>query len=449
MNDNIRNSLFRLLDALCILIALYVVGETMLPDEYSVLVDYTGASFFTTFFFLLSFYVLDCYSVGEEDFRDSVARVGVASVLGVIATGFTFYSFESWRFDRSTFVLLLVLVVALCLAWRVVWHRIGKRFVTRQRVVLVGVDRAGKVRSLLAQSMPHAEILGYVGEGGMEADAGPCLGPSYDPLGVARAHDATMLIMLPDAPLDEDIARELLRAKLGGLMVVDIRTLYEHVVGRIPVSLIRDEWLLMEDGFNLNTQGSMQRLKRVFDVLTSFVLLILTLPVMAIAAMVIRLESPGPVIYKQKRVGLHEKEFTVLKFRSMTVDAEKHGAVWAQKGDTRVTKVGKFIRKVRIDELPQLWNVLRGDMSLIGPRPERMEFVRELEKVIPYFYVRHTVKPGVTGWAQVCYPYGASVEDARYKLEYDLYYIKNMSPLLDLKIVLKTVGVILFPKGAR
>ncbi|MBR5050422.1 MAG: sugar transferase, partial [Desulfovibrio sp.] len=159
--------------------------------------------------------------------------------------------------------------------------------------------------------------------------------------------------------------------------------------------------------------------------------------------------SKGPVIYKQDRVGLFEKEFTVYKFRSMRTDAEKNGAVWAKEHDDRVTRIGRFIRKVRIDELPQLWNILKGDMSFIGPRPERMAFVTQLKKDIPYYSLRHTVKPGLTGWAQVCYPYGASQEDALHKLEYDLYYIKNMSLLLDIVIILKTVGVVLFPKGSR
>ncbi len=183
--------------------------------------------------------------------------------------------------------------------------------------------------------------------------------------------------------------------------------------------------------------------------LISLVLLVPTAPIMAVTALLIRLESPGPVIYRQDRVGLHEKEFTVFKFRSMRTDAEKDGAVWASAHDSRVTRVGRFIRKVRIDELPQIWNILKGDMSFIGPRPERMAFVRQLKESIPYYSLRHTVKPGLTGWAQVCYPYGASEEDARRKLEYDLYYIKNMSILLDIHIIFKTMGVVLFPKGAR
>ena len=166
-------------------------------------------------------------------------------------------------------------------------------------------------------------------------------------------------------------------------------------------------------------------------------------------AVAVRLDSPGPVIYRQRRVGLKNKDFTLYKFRSMRLDAEKDGAVWAAKNDPRVTKVGGFIRKVRLDELPQLVNVIKGDMSFVGPRPERPEFVAALSEKIPYYYIRHTVKPGITGWAQVSYPYGASVEDSRMKLEYDLYYIKRMSLFFDFKVFLRTVGVILFPSGSR
>ena len=232
-------------------------------------------------------------------------------------------------------------------------------------------------------------------------------------------------------------------------MIVDIRAFYEHVAHRLPIGLITDEWLLQSEGFSLNTRGSLRRLKRALDVMISLLLLIPAAPVMLITALLIRLESPGPVIYTQSRVGLFEKEFTVYKFRSMRTDAEKNGAVWARAHDDRVTRVGRVIRKVRIDELPQIWNILKGDMSFIGPRPERMTFVRQLKETIPYYGMRHMVKPGLTGWAQVCYPYGASEDDARRKLEYDLYYIKNMSILLDIHIIFKTVGVVLFPKGAR
>lgn len=449
MISNYRRAFLQFIDFACVLVALVVCEFTVLPDELSVFKDYTGASLFTFFFYLLFFYILDAYSVGFEDFKETTGRVLVACVCGIISSATASYAFQNWRFDRGTLCLLFVLSLGLCLLWRYLYYRNSDRFAPPLRILLVGVDRAGKVRQLLGEGLPDARILGYVGEPDMDPDAGPCLGAPFNVLHAARENDASMILLLPDAPIDEDIAHDLLMAKLKGAMVVDIRSFYEHVVKRLPISQVTEEWLLQNEGFNLNTRGSLRRLKRALDLCLSIVLLVPAAPIMLLTAIAIRLESPGPVIYKQDRVGLFEKEFTVYKFRSMRNDAEKNGAQWASANDARVTRVGRFIRKVRIDELPQIWNIIKGDMSFIGPRPERMQFVKLLKEEIPYYGLRHTVKPGLTGWAQVCYPYGASQEDSLHKLEYDLYYIKNMSILLDITIVLKTVGVVLFPKGAR
>ncbi len=443
-----RKGLFKALDALCILVALGITGYFTLPADLSVLDDYTGASLFTVAAYLFFFYVLDAYNIGAEDFRDTIGRVLVAFVLGAIGSATAFYAFQNWRFDRETLILLFTLCLLFCLGWRALYYRHIGRFVHRPRVLLVGTDRAGKVQQTLAESMNDADIIGYVSDCD-SAKSIPYLGTPMQVEELARAHNVTMIVLLPDAPIDEEIAETLLQAKLHGQMIVDVRSFCEHMVHRLPVSQISSEWLLTEEGFSLNTRGSLRRMKRVLDLCAAFILLVCTSPIMLLAALAVRFESPGPVIYSQRRVGLFGKTFTVFKFRSMRNDAEKNGAVWAMKSDPRVTKVGKFIRKTRIDELPQLWNVLKGEMSLIGPRPERPEFVEELEKEIPFYSLRHAVKPGVTGWAQVCYPYGSSVDDSRRKLEYDLYYAKNMSLLLDIKIVLKTIGVILFPKGAR
>lgn len=449
MISTYRMALLQTLDLVCILLALSVSGFLTVESDLSIFHDYTGATLFTIFFYMLFFYILDAYSVGNEDFKETIGRVLVACILGIISSATASYAFQHWRFDRETVALLFVLSLGLSLGWRWIYRLNAEKLTHPLRILLVGVDRAGKVRQLLAEGLPKAEILGYVGERDQGPDAGPCLGAPFMALEIAKEKQATMILLLPDAPIDDDIARDLLEAKLRGSMVVDIRSFYEHVVQRLPLSQINDEWLLQTEGFSLNTRGSLRRLKRALDVLISLLLLIPAAPIMLITAIVVRLESPGPVIYKQDRVGLFEKEFTVYKFRSMRADAEKNGAVWASAHDARVTKFGKFIRKVRIDELPQIWNILKGDMSFIGPRPERMAFVTKLKETIPYYSLRHTVKPGLTGWAQVCYPYGASEDDARRKLEYDLYYIKNMSILLDINIVFKTVGVVLFPKGAR
>jgi exopolysaccharide biosynthesis polyprenyl glycosylphosphotransferase len=227
---------------------------------------------------------------------------------------------------------------------------------------------------------------------------------------------------------------------------MDLAAYAEKTRCEVPIDSLKASWLVYGHGF---VQGHARRLlKRLFDIVSSLVLLVLMSPVMLVAMIAIKLESPGPVIYKQQRVGLGGRSFMCMKLRSMRNDAEQDGiARWATRGDPRITRVGAFIRKSRIDELPQLWSVFIGEMSLVGPRPERPSFVEELKEAIPFYEIRHTVKPGVTGWAQVRYHYGATLEDARRKHQFDLYYVKNNSLILDLLVLIETVSVIVFREG--
>lgn len=443
--------IFRILDLICILTALSLSSWFMLPPDLYVFEDYTGASTFTVIVFLLSFYMLDCYNVGREEFRDSAIRVLLAVIIGIVGTGFIFYSFEHWRFPRITFVVQMSINLALSLGWRAVYYWLSKSYVAvPENIIFLGSAHADRAKKILAEHSPEARVLGYVG-GRVEGDspAGSWLGSTEEVFAAIKQHDVSKLVVLEPQMLSQEQAASLFKAKLRGLKVEDMRGLYERLAARVPVDLISDTWLLLEDGFNLNVTRSLRRLKRAFDICFSLPLLVFATPVLVLTAVCVRLESKGPAIYSQKRVGLYGKEFTVYKIRSMRQDAESGGAVWASENDPRITRIGRFIRKTRIDELPQLINVLKGEMSVVGPRPERMEFVRELDAQIPFYNVRHTVKPGITGWAQVSYPYGASLEDSRIKLEYDLFYVKNLSILLECKILLKTIGVVLFPKGAR
>lgn len=241
---------------------------------------------------------------------------------------------------------------------------------------------------------------------------------------------------------------ELMACKLQGVVITDALSFYERELKKARLDLVQPSWILYSDGFKASKSRDIS--KRLFDILISLTLLLVLFPVLVLTALAVVLESGLPVLYSQTRVGMNGKPFRIFKFRSMRQDAEKEGkAVWASQNDSRITRVGAFIRNTRLDELPQLYNVIRGDMSFVGPRPERPEFVSELNEKIPYYDTRHYVKPGLMGWAQLNYPYGASVEDARGKLEYDLYYSKNHSFIMDLLIMIQTVEVVLLGKGVR
>ena len=323
----------------------------------------------------------------------------------------------------------------------------------RTRILIFGTGPAAQlVGNTLNARDPNAHIVGYVP------------GPNEKEPAVARRELLSLEGTLTDTArrlkVDEIVValterrsgsmplRQLLDCKLRGVKVYDINTHFEKTLGQIRVDYVNAGWLIFGDGFN---QGALRTfVKRVFDIVCASVLIVLSAPIMLATAVVIALESRGPVLYRQERVGFGGKLFNVAKFRSMRTDAEQDGKPrWATTNDSRVTRIGQFIRRVRIDELPQLFNVLRGEMSLVGPRPERPYFVEQLTQEIPYFAVRHSVKPGLTGWAQVRYQYGATVEDSMEKLQYDLYYVKNHTLFLDMIVLFETVGVVLTGKGAR
>ncbi len=255
------------------------------------------------------------------------------------------------------------------------------------------------------------------------------------------------LIIASKIPLPESISNEFLHYRLQGLQILSLTQVYEHIWKKLPVHFLENQWLLTTDGFNITHNQVGLRVKRLMDIALSLFLFFISWPIFLITMLAIKLDSRGPIFFSQTRTGRNGIDFSIIKFRSMKIDAEKHGAQWAQKKDPRVTRVGYWIRLLRIDELPQIFNVLKGDMSFIGPRPERPEFNSQLESQIPYYQMRHLLNPGITGWAQVMYPYGASVEDSVEKLQYELFYIKNYSMTLDFLIILKTIKIVLFGKG--
>lgn len=362
--------------------------------------------------------------------------------------------FVSLQFDDSRHLgLALAAAVALVLVLRAYMIHTKNSDKLRQRVLIFGVgERAKMVGATLMQSDPNVDLIGYY--------AGPNEADAKDSVWGLLSMTNSLTDIVVDQQVDEIVValaerrggsmpmRELLDCKLKGVRVVDIATHFERTLGQIRLESVSAGWLIFGDGFGSGWLRAF--VKRVFDIVCAAMLLFLALPVMAITAVLIVLEDGFPVLYFQERVGLNGRLFNVVKFRSMRADAEKDGKPrWAAAKDDRVTRVGRVIRKLRIDELPQLFSVLSGTMSLVGPRPERPFFVDKLTQDIPYYAVRHSVKPGVTGWAQVRYQYGASVEDSAEKLQYDLYYVKNHSLFLDILVLFETVGVVLMRKGAQ
>jgi sugar transferase (PEP-CTERM system associated) len=322
---------------------------------------------------------------------------------------------------------------------------------SRVLVVGSGAEARSVIEVLQKQSHPRYAIAGVyeAGEGSMQLGAVRTFSRGQGLWDVVREQRVDEVVIAVRERRGGALPlHDLLECRVHGVSVLDETAFYERTRGEFPLEALKASWLIYGQGFR---QGWMRAVtKRVFDVLAASTLLLLAMPVMLLAALLIKLESAGPVIYRQQRVGLYGRPFNCLKFRSMAADAERDGvAKWATRGDARITRVGRVIRATRIDELPQLINVLLGDMSLVGPRPERPVFIEQLTRDIPFFDIRHSVKPGITGWAQVRFTYASTLEEARRKLQFDLYYVKNNSLFMDVLILLETVRVVLLREGAR
>jgi sugar transferase (PEP-CTERM system associated) len=405
--------------------------------------------------FLLTMYVFDVYGgVLQEGSTKPVIRTVFAVVVAAGVVASLVYVIKPVESNALYWRGVLPVGTAMFLVWAVAWRKILATWVRSRLPSRWLVLGCGPLASCLWRDVSSKSGLGQLSflEEGSE-DAGsrtvnmPVPEGSLSALPEFLERSWTGVILATkQAPGDATLS-ELMRARLSGVRIYDLTDFYESFLFKLPVLNLRDGWLILAHGFDLLHHTIELRAKRVLDVVLSFALMLVLLPLMLVTAITIKLDSKGPVLYRQMRIGLNGMTFRLYKFRTMAEDAEKSGARWAEENDPRITRVGRFLRATRIDELPQLWNVLLGEMSFIGPRPERPDFNRELEAAIPYYDLRHLVKPGITGWAQVLYPYGASVEDAREKLQYDLYYIKNYSVMLDLVILIRTLRVVLVGRG--
>jgi sugar transferase (PEP-CTERM system associated) len=381
-------------------------------------------------------------------------RVLACFLFAVFPLSFIFYVAPELSVWRGPALLSFVISLAGIISVRLIFFRVVNHSVFKRRVLVLGAGKNALQISNLegCPVLQGIDIVGYVhiNRDHDVIENQRVIHPEGPLQDIVREHQVEEIVLAVDDRRKAMPVHEILDCKMDGVTVIDMLTFFERETGKVKLDLVSPSWLFLSDGFRIGSLS--MALKRGLDILVSLLFLPLFLPVMLVVAIAIWLESRGggPIFYRQTRIGKSGKEFQIYKFRSMSVDAEQDGvARWAKKHDARVTRVGAVIRKIRLDELPQLFNVIKGDMSFVGPRPERPEFVKELEALYPYYRERHRLRPGLTGWAQIRYEYGSKPEDAFEKLQYDLYYTKNFSIFLDLLIILHTVEVVLMGKGAH
>ena len=454
----VRNALFVVGEGLFIFVSVIIASWLLIGNDF-ILTD--RALLLKTMLIAsvcqLCLYYNDLYDLNvTNSYQELFIRLMQALGASAILLALVYFLFPICIIGRGIFIVSICFVVAFIVVWRIAYTHVLNNGLFNKKIVLLG---AGDLAKNIAKEIIENRDCGYqvaaVVNGNDNGDACMIDGPvnicknGYDGLCKnAKALNIDKIVVAIEERRTGFPIRQLLNCRVDGIEVIEGTSFYEMLTGKLIVEKINPSWLIFSEGFRKSWLRKV--LKRSGDLILSFIMLILLAPVLIAVAILIKLDSKGPVFFSQERVGENRKPYLVHKFRSMVQDAEKtSGPVWAQSNDSRVTRIGKFIRKWRIDEFPQLFNVIKGEMSFVGPRPEREFFVRELEEAIPYYGERFSVKPGVTGWAQVSYPYGASVEDAKEKLNYDLFYIKNMSIFMDLMVIMRTVKTVLFGEGAR
>lgn len=404
---------------------------------------------------LLSSYIFERYDLQRIRNRKELFLHTLFQVCGAfILLSIVYFIIPESLIGRGVLALALVLFVIFQILWHILFILGHDHPSLTERILVVGTGTlAKKIGELICSSKVtfNYELAGYVTcDYDSEQSTVPdetIVGNATRLMDLALDHKVNKIVIALTEKRGIFPLRDALRCKLNGLEIYDTPAFFEQLTGKLMLEYITPSWLIFSSGFKRTILLSAA--KRMGDIALASVGLIFAIPLFPVIALLVKLDSPGPIFFKQVRVGNWEKKFLLYKFRTMPQDAEKGGAVWAQRDDPRVRRIGGFLRKYRLDEIPQLYNVLLGEMSFIGPRPERPEFVEKLKEIVPYYSKRHFVKPGVTGWAQIRYPYGSSVEDALEKLRYDLFYIKNMSLRLESLIILETVKVVLFGRGGR
>ena len=454
----VRNAIFVVGEALFIFLSVLIASFLMIGSEsFSTDHGLIPKTLLICAVCQLCLYYNDLYDMNVADsFHELFTRLLQALGASAIFLAGVYFLFPICVIGRGIFSISICFVIAFIVLWRLAYTHILNRGLFNKKIILLG---NGELSKNIASQIEENKDCGYqvsaviegkdAGDGNVAQSFQSICRNGYDELcESARKLNIDKIVVALEERRGCFPVKPLLRCRVNGFEVIEGTSFYEMLTGKLIVEKINPSWLIFSEGF---TKSWLKKLfKRSSDIVFSLILLIVLAPLLTAVAILIKLDSKGPIIFSQERVGENKKPYVIYKFRSMMDNAEDQcGPVWAKCDDPRITRVGKFIRKWRIDEFPQLFNVIKGEMSFVGPRPEREFFVEELEETIPYYGERFSVKPGVTGWAQVSYPYGASVEDAKEKLNYDLFYIKNMSTFMDMMVVMRTVKTVLFGEGAR
>ena len=410
-----------------------------------------------TLSYLAIFYFFDLYELKPNYFTvNSFVNLLISILVAAVLISFLKYGLFLFPIGRGVFILANLIILVFVFIWRGICHQLFKYLIKPIRLIIVGAEKAGQeIAQVIESTVNDFELLGFLDnderkKGKLVAELKLKVLDSTDKIqALIENHKVDQIVLATLQEKNPQLTKNIINARLKGIEVIDMPDMYQLLKERIPIKYIQDDWLLKEKGFDLSSKIFMIKVKRLIDITISSLILLVSLPLWPIIALFIKINSKGPVFYTQERVGKNESFFSLYKFRSMIDKAEKNGAAWADENDKRIIFVGKILRKLHLDELPQLLNVIKGDMSLLGPRPERPEFVEAFRNRIPYYSLRHFIKPGLTGWAQVNYPYASSLKDSYEKLEYDLYYISHMNLLLDLRILLETAKAILLGRQKK
>lgn len=441
-------------DALLVVVSFYVCYAVRTGEFVDVLSKYTGATTLSLFVSIIVFYTADIYNIeGKLYSINNIIKFAITIIIANCLIAVAFYFFHPWRYSRAVFLLNFFFIFSLLFSWRLVFEVVSKYGEKPSRVLIVGAGVAGRALYNILDGSNNFKIIGYLdddgGKRGMTIGTSTVIGDTSLLPSVIKDKDVEEVIVAIARGRSPELFKRIIYTKFNGVEVHDMLCVYEKISGKIPILHLRDSWLGYADFNGIRKNIYNTRIKEPLDKLIAAIGIVASLPVMLVAMIAIKIGSGGPVFLKQKRIGEGAKVFKALKFRTMENGRENERTLAGSENDPRITRVGKILRFFRIDEIPQLWNVIRGEMSIIGPRSLIEEEVNEFSKKVPYFYLRHSIRPGITGWAQVNYGHGTKVEDGMEKFQYDLYYIKNLSPILDLQILLRTIKVMLYGKGAR